>query len=166
MTNYVDFFRFNDRYEDVFVEDNHFLYHFLYAVAEYGNYNGFLLCNVYRRVGNDYIREDTTYADAAYLEGLEPAFFDNAREIIEAETRRTAYYAIEDDDEREAYIEYATAELERDAREILRDMAVNFSYDVTEHNYSYGEMADFAAFFEEYGAKYDLLDEFRENAIC
>ena len=48
----------------------------------------------------------------------------------------------------------------------LRDLAIQWQYDFDKNNYSYGELADYQAFFEYYGKRYGLLREFRENAIC
>ena len=50
-------------------------------------------------------------------------------------------------------------------RAILRDFAINWQYDFSNLLYSWGNLADWGAFFEEYGKKYGLLREFRENGI-
>lgn len=84
--NYVTFFRFNERYEDVFIEDDHFLY----ACAEPFGWHYLMACNVYRDCGNgiDWIREDTVGADTVYLDGLERADEETALAIIAMERRR------------------------------------------------------------------------------
>ena len=49
----------------------------------------------------------------------------------------------------------------------LRDKAIEYQqtwYDFC--GFSYGEIGDIQAFFENNGRKYGLLNEFRENAIC
>ena len=80
--NTVDFFRFTDRYEDVFVEDGRYLY----ACAEPYNNAYMLACNEYTPMGDQWLRGDTCSADAGYLAGLEPAPPETAASIIKAET--------------------------------------------------------------------------------
>ena len=49
----------------------------------------------------------------------------------------------------------------------LREKAIEYQntwYDFC--GFSYGELADIQAFFENNGRRYGLLNEFRENAIC
>lgn len=92
--NYCEFFRFDNRYCDVFIEDDHFLY----AEAEYGNYAGYLLCREWHAVKNlhgdcELIRHDMANADTAYLETLEPAPADIAAQIIVNEYARELYYS-------------------------------------------------------------------------
>ena len=53
----------------------------------------------------------------------------------------------------------------RDAQDILRNFAIQWQARFNECSYSYSDMADWGAFFEEYGRKYGLLREFRENGI-
>lgn len=84
--NYCEFFRFDHGYCDVFAEDNHYLY----AVAEYCDYAGFLTCKEFRPDGRGgWIVSDYCNADAAYLANLEPAPADTARAIIASEERHT-----------------------------------------------------------------------------
>ena len=77
--NYVTFFRFNDRLEDVFVEDDHYLY----AEAEPFGWAYLLVCRPYT-VADDgtLIRGDAAGADCAYLESLAPADEELAKAII------------------------------------------------------------------------------------
>lgn len=49
---------------------------------------------------------------------------------------------------------------------VLRDFAIEWQYRFADFCYSWGELADWQDFFCEYGKKYGLLREFRENAIC
>lgn len=49
---------------------------------------------------------------------------------------------------------------------ILRDFAVEWQYNFASLNYSIGELCDYQNFFREYGRKYGLLKEFRENGLC
>ena len=59
--------------------------------------------------------------------------------------------------------------LERQSREekknILRDFAIEWQYRFGDFNYSYYELSGWQSFFEEYGKKYGLIREFRENGI-
>ena len=96
--NYCEFFRFDNRYCDVFKEDGYYLY----VEAEYGNYNGFLMCNEWHAVETlsgrlEWIRYDLSNADAEYLEALEPAPVEVARSIIRREYARTLYYTTRDE---------------------------------------------------------------------
>lgn len=50
-------------------------------------------------------------------------------------------------------------------QEVLRNFAVEWQYMFSELCYSWGDLAEWSAFFEEYGKKYGLLREFRENGI-
>ena len=50
-------------------------------------------------------------------------------------------------------------------KEVLRAVAIDWQADFTNRNYSYSELAEWQGFFEEYGRKFGLLREFRENAI-
>ena len=47
----------------------------------------------------------------------------------------------------------------------LREEAVEWQHDFSEHCYSYGELAEKQAYFEKEGKKYGLLKEFKENGI-
>ena len=50
-------------------------------------------------------------------------------------------------------------------REILRDFANDWRLNYPIVSYFQRNLADYQAFFEEYGKKYGLLREFRENGI-
>lgn len=47
----------------------------------------------------------------------------------------------------------------------IREEAISWQYDFSNHNYSYGELAEKQAYFEKEGKKYGLIKEFRENGI-
>ena len=49
---------------------------------------------------------------------------------------------------------------------VARQEAIDWQNDFDNHNYSYGELAEFAIHFEKLGKRYGLLKEFRENGIC
>ena len=51
-------------------------------------------------------------------------------------------------------------------KEVLRSFAIDWQNNFSNCNYSYGELANWQSFFEEYGRKYGLIKEFKENAIC
>lgn len=51
-------------------------------------------------------------------------------------------------------------------KQAVRDLAVAWSDGFGCWYLSWGELADWGAFFEKYGRRYGLLSEFRENAIC
>lgn len=59
----------------------------------------------------------------------------------------------------------APPETYQEHKTILRDFAIDWQTKASELNYSYGELADWTDFFTEYGKKYGLLSEFRENGI-
>lgn len=48
---------------------------------------------------------------------------------------------------------------------LLRAIAQQWQADFANFNYSYSELAEWQNFFEEYGKKYGLIKEFKENAI-
>ena len=48
----------------------------------------------------------------------------------------------------------------------VREEAIEWSNDVGNHEYSYGEFAYFEDHFRRLGKRYGLLREFKENAIC
>ena len=52
-----------------------------------------------------------------------------------------------------------------DKKEILRDFAIEWQLSFEKFFYSYAELIEYQVFFEEYGKKYGLLREFRENGI-
>lgn len=131
--NTIEFFRFN-KYEDVFIEGDHLLYAcadnfgrpYMFAVCEY---TGFL--SEFVRFDNEFpedvedvaewVISDYSGADIQYLENLTPAHPFIAAAVINSETRRTVTYTIEDNDERAAYLEYKTAEVNDRAQELLND---------------------------------------------
>ena len=49
---------------------------------------------------------------------------------------------------------------------VARQGAIDWQNDFGNHNYSYGELAEFGEHFEKLGRRYGLLKEFRENGIC
>ena len=49
---------------------------------------------------------------------------------------------------------------------VARQEAIDWQNDFDNHNYSYGELAEFGEHFEKLGRRYGLLKEFRENGIC
>ena len=51
-------------------------------------------------------------------------------------------------------------------KEMTRQEAIDWQNDFCNHNYSYGELAEFGEHFEKLGRRYGLLKEFRENGIC
>lgn len=80
-------FRFSDNYEDVFVEDDHYLY----VCAEPFNWHYMLAANEYHE-SKDHalIRHDGCGASLEYIRSLTPAKEHIARRIIECETKRIA----------------------------------------------------------------------------
>lgn len=50
-------------------------------------------------------------------------------------------------------------------KEKLRDEAIEWQLDFSNHNYSYSELADFSAYFSEKAKRYGLVREFKENGI-
>ena len=53
-----------------------------------------------------------------------------------------------------------------DRKAEAREEAIEWQLDFENHNYSWGECAYWANYFEEKGRRYGLLTEFRENGIC
>lgn len=51
-------------------------------------------------------------------------------------------------------------------KEMARQEAIDWQKDVANHDYNYGELAEFGEHFEKLGRRYGLLKEFRENGIC
>ena len=49
---------------------------------------------------------------------------------------------------------------------ILRDFAVEWQYRFSDFCYSWADLSEWADFFCEYGKRFGLLREFRENCIC
>lgn len=50
-------------------------------------------------------------------------------------------------------------------KEAARNQAIEWQGTFAQQNYSYGELADWAAHFEHLGRRFGLLTEFRENGI-
>jgi hypothetical protein len=50
-------------------------------------------------------------------------------------------------------------------QEVLRNFAIEWQLDFPKASYSWLDLAEWQSFFEEYGKKYGLLREFRENGI-
>lgn len=48
----------------------------------------------------------------------------------------------------------------------VREEAIDWQLDFENHDYSWGELADWQTYFETLGRRYGLLTEFRENGIC
>lgn len=48
----------------------------------------------------------------------------------------------------------------------VREEAIEWQANFSEHNYSYGELAYYEEHFRRLGKRYGLLREFKENAIC
>lgn len=46
-----------------------------------------------------------------------------------------------------------------------REKAITWQHDFENHNYSYGELAEWSSYFEKLGKRYGLTEEFRENGI-
>lgn len=46
-----------------------------------------------------------------------------------------------------------------------REIAIDWQAWASEQSLSYGELIDWAAYFEALGQKFNLTDEFRENGI-
>ena len=51
-------------------------------------------------------------------------------------------------------------------KQFLRDRAIEWQISSSDYNYSYMDFAAWSDFFREYGKRYGLLTEFRENGIC
>ena len=88
MYNHVDFYRYHDKTEDVFLEDGHLLY----ASAEPFEWAHRLACVTYYQDSSGALtRGETVGADVGYLDSLEPAPDDVARKVIETEWAFTEY---------------------------------------------------------------------------
>lgn len=46
-----------------------------------------------------------------------------------------------------------------------RQKAIEWQADFENHNYSYGELAEWTSYFEQLAKRYGLTEEFRENGI-
>lgn len=53
-----------------------------------------------------------------------------------------------------------------EAKEKARQEAIDWQLDFDNHNYSWGELAEYQNRFEKIGKRYGLLKEFKENGIC
>ena len=51
-------------------------------------------------------------------------------------------------------------------KEMARQEAIEWQNNLFNHDYTYGELAEFGYYFEKLGRRYGLLKEFRENGIC
>ncbi len=51
-------------------------------------------------------------------------------------------------------------------KQAAREAAIDWQYEFSQTNMSWGELADWQEHFEKLGRRYGLLKEFRENAIC
>lgn len=79
-------FRFSDNYEDVFVEDDHYIY----ACAEPFGWPYLLAANEYHEASDHaLIRHDGCGASLEYLQMLTPAKEHIAKRIIACENKRT-----------------------------------------------------------------------------
>lgn len=47
-----------------------------------------------------------------------------------------------------------------------REKAIEWQREAAERSMSWGELAEYQAYFEDIGKRYGLLTEFRENGIC
>ena len=50
-------------------------------------------------------------------------------------------------------------------KERARERAIEWQLDFENHNYSYGELAEFGEYFRRLGKRYGLIREFKENGI-
>ena len=48
----------------------------------------------------------------------------------------------------------------------IEEKARTWQLEFSEHNYSWGELAEWGDYFRKMGKRYGLLKEFRENGIC
>lgn len=54
----------------------------------------------------------------------------------------------------------------QERKEEIRNEAIEWQYDFSNHNYSYYELMEFGEYFYKLGKRYGLLKEFHENGIC
>ena len=54
----------------------------------------------------------------------------------------------------------------QERKEMAREEAINWQREFGEHDYSWGELAEWQDHFYNLGKRFGLLREFRENAIC
>lgn len=50
-------------------------------------------------------------------------------------------------------------------KEKAREKAIEWQRDFENHNYSWGELAYYGAYFEKLAKRYGLVEEFKENGI-
>lgn len=53
----------------------------------------------------------------------------------------------------------------REKKAKAREEAIRWKAEFADHNYSYGELADWQVHFEKLGKRYGLTREFKENGI-
>ena len=53
----------------------------------------------------------------------------------------------------------------KDKKAVIENKAIEYSNNIAP-GLSWGEVADISGYFENYGKRYGLLTDFRENAIC
>lgn len=93
--NYVDFFRFSDKYEDVFIEDNHYLY----AIAEPYNWPYMMTVREYRKLDDKtYLSCEWSGADTEYLQTLEQASLEISHDILKIESQYVYKELYEEED--------------------------------------------------------------------
>jgi hypothetical protein len=54
----------------------------------------------------------------------------------------------------------------QNAKEKARHKAIEWQVDFPNNNHSWGELAEWAAYFKRLGKRYGLMREFGENGIC
>lgn len=97
MHNYVTFFRFDCRYDDVFIErDESGVESYLYACAEPFNWVHMLTCCTYYLIDGKLVKGEYVSADAEYLHNLEYAPERIAKDIIQREYNYCADWACPD----------------------------------------------------------------------
>ena len=50
-------------------------------------------------------------------------------------------------------------------KEKAREKAIDWQHDLENHNYSYGELAEWYDYFCKLARRYGLVEEFKENGI-
>ena len=73
---------------------------------------------------------------------------------------------MEKSNEEEYNMRKANREKYNNAKAKAEQEAIDWQSDFNNHNYSWGEIAAWSAYFEKLGKRYGLLTEFRENGIC
>jgi hypothetical protein len=53
----------------------------------------------------------------------------------------------------------------KENKEKAREKAIEWQRDFKNHNYSWGELAYYGAYFEKLAKRYGLVEEFKENGI-